>query len=93
MPALRSGNWRGVLTGLSPADAHLLDGLRSGDEQAYEALIERFQTPVYSLVYRLMADPSDAGDVVQEVFLKVFRSVGSLRMIQLENLDLPDRGQ
>ena len=67
------------VTGLSPADAHLLDGLRSGDEQAYEALIERFQNPVYSLVFRLMADPSDAGDVVQEVFLKVFRSVGSFR--------------
>ncbi|MCC6586426.1 MAG: sigma-70 family RNA polymerase sigma factor [Bryobacterales bacterium] len=67
------------VTGLSPADALLLNGLRSGDEQAYEALIERFQNPVFSLVYRLMADPGDAGDVVQEVFLKVFRSVGSFR--------------
>jgi RNA polymerase sigma-70 factor (ECF subfamily) len=64
---------------LSPADQLLLDGLRSGDEAAYEALIERFQHPVYSLVYRLMSDPADSGDVVQEVFLKVFRSVGSFR--------------
>lgn len=69
----------GTVTGLSPVDQHLLDGLRRGDEQAYEALIERFQHPVYSLVYRLMSDPSDAGDVVQEVFLKVFRRVGTFR--------------
>jgi RNA polymerase sigma-70 factor (ECF subfamily) len=64
---------------LAGADAMLLEGLQRGDERAYEALVERFQHPVYSLVYRLMADPSDAGDVVQEVFLKVFRGVGSFR--------------
>lgn len=69
----------GHVTGLSPADSLLLEGLRRGDEQAYEALIERFQHPVYSLVFRLMTDPSDAGDVVQEVFLKVFRGVGAFR--------------
>jgi RNA polymerase sigma-70 factor (ECF subfamily) len=67
--------WDGV--GLSPADALLVEGLRAGEEQAYEELIERFQTPVYNLVWRLLTDPEDAGDVVQEVFLKVFRGVAS----------------
>lgn len=57
----------------------LLDDLRSGSEAAYEALLERFQTPVYHLVQRLIDDSSDAGDVVQDVFLKVFRNVGSFR--------------
>jgi RNA polymerase sigma-70 factor (ECF subfamily) len=57
----------------------LVDGLRSGEESAYEALISRFQQPVFSLVYRLMSDPSDTSDVVQEVFLKVFRNIGSFR--------------
>jgi RNA polymerase sigma-70 factor, ECF subfamily len=57
----------------------LLEGLRSGDENAYEALVSRFQQPVYNLVYRLMDDPADASDVVQEVFLKVFRNVSSFR--------------
>src|SRR6185436_2740228 len=57
----------------------LIDGLRSGDENAYEALVARYQQPVYNLVYRLMDDPADASDVVQEVFLKVFRNVSSFR--------------
>lgn len=64
----------------APADpVWLLDGLRNGDENAFEALVSRYQQPVYNLVYRLMDDPSDACDVVQEVFLKVFRNVGTFR--------------
>lgn len=61
------------------ADALLVEGLRAGEEAAYEELIQRFSQPVYNLVYRLLADHSDVSDVVQEVFLKVFRSVGSFR--------------
>ncbi|MBI4892523.1 MAG: sigma-70 family RNA polymerase sigma factor [Acidobacteria bacterium] len=57
----------------------LLEDLRSGSEAAYEVLLERFQSPVFHLVRRLIDDPSEAADVVQDVFLKVFRSVGSFR--------------
>ena len=39
----------------------------------------RFQQPVYNLVYRLLADPADASDAVQEVFLKVFRNIEAFR--------------
>ncbi|MBI3679123.1 MAG: sigma-70 family RNA polymerase sigma factor [Acidobacteria bacterium] len=57
----------------------LLEGLRSGSNEAYEALVARFQQPVYNLVYRLIADPCEASDVVQEVFWKVFRNIGTFR--------------
>jgi RNA polymerase sigma-70 factor (ECF subfamily) len=60
-------------------DERLLAGLQMGDDQAYERLIQRFQSPVYNLAWRLLNNPSDASDVVQEVFLKVFRSVGTFR--------------
>jgi RNA polymerase sigma-70 factor (ECF subfamily) len=60
-------------------DEALIEALRNGVDQAYEDLIETFQQPVYSLVYRLLDDPSEASDVVQEVFLKVFRNIGSFR--------------
>lgn len=60
-------------------DQALVSALQVGDEQAYERLIERFQVPVYNLAYRLLNDQSDASDVVQEVFLKVFRNVGKFR--------------
>jgi RNA polymerase sigma-70 factor (ECF subfamily) len=42
-------------------------------------LLEKFQGPVYNLVVRLLEDPSEAADVTQEVFLKVFRAVGRFR--------------
>jgi RNA polymerase sigma-70 factor (ECF subfamily) len=53
--------------------------LREGSERAYEELLIRFQQPVYALALRLLDDPSEACDVVQEVFLKVFRNVSSFR--------------
>ena len=60
-------------------DSALVAGLRTGDECAYELLIQRFERPVYNLVSRLVDDPGDAADVAQEVFLKVFRKVGTFR--------------
>lgn len=60
-------------------DQRLISSLQAGEESAYEQLIERFQCPVYNLAYRLLNDPADASDVVQEVFLKIFRNVGSFR--------------
>ncbi|MGE5646775.1 MAG: RNA polymerase sigma factor [Acidobacteriota bacterium] len=60
-------------------DAWLVEGLRNGTEAAYEALTNEYQQPVYNLVLRLLNDPTDACDVVQEVFLKVFRKIGAFR--------------
>jgi RNA polymerase sigma-70 factor (ECF subfamily) len=61
------------------ADLRLVDSLREGSESAYEELLLRFQQPVYALALRLLDDESEACDVVQEVFLKVFRNVSSFR--------------
>ena len=60
-------------------DQRLVEALRQGSERGYEELIARFQQPVYTLALRLLTDPSEASDVVQEVFLKVFRNIGSFR--------------
>jgi RNA polymerase sigma-70 factor (ECF subfamily) len=59
--------------------ARLAEGLRQGAEWAYEELIQRFQQPVFNLVSRLLWDSNDVCDVVQEVFLKVFRKIGAFR--------------
>ncbi len=60
-------------------DQDLLAALRAGQEEAYEALIERYQGPVYNLVCRLLNEPSDSADIVQEVFLKIFRNIRAFR--------------
>src|SRR5712664_1691264 len=68
-----------VDSGPAAEDARLATALRLGSEAAYELLVARFQQPVYNLVYRLLADPGDSYDVVQEVFLKIFRNIGTFR--------------
>lgn len=60
-------------------DHRLLCALQSGDAAAYEKLLQRYQSPVYNLAWRLLNDPSDAADVAQEVFLKVFRNLEGFR--------------
>lgn len=60
-------------------DQSLITALQAGNEAAYETLIQRFQQPVYNLVFRLMSDPADTADVAQEVFLKIFRNIRSFR--------------
>lgn len=60
-------------------DQRLIESLRAGEERAYEELLVRFQQPVYTLCLRLLNDEGEASDVVQEVFLKVFRNIGNFR--------------
>lgn len=56
-------------------EASILEELRSGSEEAYAWLIAHYHQPVYSLVYRIVNDPTDAADTTQEVFIKVFRGI------------------
>ena len=74
---------------LGVADLQLIDSLREGSESAYEELLSRFQQPVDALALRLLDDQGEACDVVQEVFLKVFRNVGEFPQAEhAEDLDL-----
>ena len=48
-------------------DHRLIEGLRAADESAYEELIQRFQTPVYNLAWRLLNDPAKRGRFMSAV--------------------------
>lgn len=61
--------------GVEHDEAAIIAELRAGSEQAYAWLIAHFHQPVYSLVYRILNDPTDAADTTQEVFIKVFRHI------------------
>ena len=69
----------GETSDIASADQHLIAELQAGVEHAYEVLLNRFSNPVYNLVYRLLADSTEANDVVQDVFLKIFRNIGKFR--------------
>jgi RNA polymerase sigma-70 factor (ECF subfamily) len=61
--------------GIRAEESAVIAELKAGSEEAYAWLIGEFHQPVYSLVYRILTDPADAADTVQEVFLKVFRGM------------------
>src|SRR6516225_9092673 len=61
--------------GVNAEEASIVAELKSGSEDAYDWLISRYHQPIYSLVYRILTDPTDAADTTQEVFLKVFRGI------------------
>ena len=61
--------------GIRTEEAAIVAELKAGSEEAYAWLIGEFHQPVYSVVYRIVSDPSDAADTTQEVFLKVFRGM------------------
>lgn len=58
-------------------DSVLTAELQAGSEEAFFLLIGQYQAPVYSLISRVLNDPSDAADITQDVFIKVFRGIGS----------------
>ncbi len=65
--------------GAPDPEAGLVRRLRCREPQAFNELLDRYQTPIYGFIYRLLDDPADAPDVVQEVFLKVFRKIDDFR--------------
>jgi RNA polymerase sigma-70 factor (ECF subfamily) len=61
--------------GARAEESAVIAELKAGSEQAYSWLIGEFHQPIYSLIYRIVNDPSDAADTTQDVFLKVFRGM------------------
>jgi len=58
------------------ADAALVCRCLTGDPTSCRELVVRFQADVFGMCQRLLANAHDAEDVTQEVFLRVFRSLG-----------------
>lgn len=61
--------------GVRTEESALVAELKAGTEEAFAWLIAQYKQPVYSLVYRILDDSSDAADTTQEVFIKVFRGI------------------
>jgi len=59
------------------AVAQLVHRCRSGDAAAWEEIVQRFHRRIYNLCYRFAGSAEDAQDLTQEVFIKVYRTVGS----------------
>jgi RNA polymerase sigma-70 factor, ECF subfamily len=68
------------MTGEPDPDAALMLRVREGDTAAFEALVEKYKQPVFSLIHRTLHDASEAEDLAQNVFLQVYKSAGRYRV-------------
>ena len=57
-------------------DAALLSLVQDGNEEAMAALFDRYSKVVYSVALRVLRDPASAEDVLQEIFMQIWRSPG-----------------
>ncbi|WP_421863595.1 sigma-70 family RNA polymerase sigma factor [Parvibaculum sp.] len=64
---------------VSAPDAELVSRVLARDESAVRALIQRYNRRLYRVARGIVADDSEAEDVLQEAYLKAFAALGSFR--------------
>ena len=58
-------------------EAAMIARARRGDMAAFATLVERYQSPVHNLAYRMLGGAPEAEDAAQETFLRAYRRLGS----------------
>ena len=59
---------------LNDADIQFLESIRSGDINAFNELVQKYEGRLYNFGLKVCKDVSDAEDLVQETFINVFKS-------------------
>ncbi|WP_432379048.1 RNA polymerase sigma factor RpoE [Duganella sp. P38] len=60
-------------------DQLLVERVREGDKQAFDLLVAKYQRRLMRLLSRIVHDPTEAEDVVQETFIKAYRALRHFR--------------
>ena len=65
---------------MSPPEViRYVEAARRGDHEAFEQLVRLTYHDTYTLAFRLTGNEEDARDVVQETYLRTYRSIGRFR--------------
>ena len=62
---------------METSDTELVERVRGGDDDAFRQLVERHSRSIFRAACRVTGNAADADDVVQESFLRAYRSIGS----------------
>jgi len=62
-------------------DAQLVQQCLQGDGSAWEELVRRHSRRIFNICYRFTGNGTDAEDLSQDVFLRVYRTLGSYRSV------------
>jgi RNA polymerase sigma-70 factor (ECF subfamily) len=57
-------------------EASFIAELQTGSDDAFAYLLALYQDPIFNLVSQILANPGEAADVLQNVFIKVFKGIG-----------------
>ncbi|MBC2712767.1 MAG: sigma-70 family RNA polymerase sigma factor [Desulfosarcina sp.] len=60
-------------------DEELVFQLQRGDEWAFQLLVRRFRKKIFSIAFGITLNVEESQDIVQEVFLQVYRTIGNFR--------------
>ena len=60
-------------------EAELISRCQKGDQEALKVIFDRYREKVYRVAYGVVRHREDALDIVQEVFVKLYRSIGNYR--------------
>ena len=58
-------------------DSHCVRRCLNGDPEAFQELLDQYKNQIFSFLYRIVQNPSDAEDLAQESFIKAFRNLAS----------------
>jgi len=64
-------------TNAAPSDVSLIAAIRSADQSAMAALYDRYSSIVYAVALRVLQDTGAAEDVLQDIFMQLWRNPGS----------------
>lgn len=67
----------GAQAATRPEEATVIAELKAGSEEAFASLIAQYHAPLYSLIARTIPDPCEAADITQDVFIKIYRGIGT----------------
>ena len=59
--------------------SYSIEDLRTGDRDAFEALVDEFSPKLHRLALRMLGDPFEAEDILQETFLKAYKNIGQFQ--------------
>ncbi|HDS06891.1 MAG TPA: sigma-70 family RNA polymerase sigma factor, partial [Bacteroides sp.] len=62
-----------------PRNRELIEGCRRGERKSQFEIYRRYHAAMYNTTLRIVGDPDDAEDVMQEAFLKAFTRIGGYR--------------
>ncbi len=64
---------------LDVAESNLIARCLAGEQGAWEELVQLYTKRVYAICYRFTGSDAEAQDLTQDVFLRIFRSLGTFR--------------